>query len=453
VNLNVELTDLEPCRKQLRFTLPAEDVDAAFGRVTSEFRKQANLPGFRKGKAPAAKVKAQFSEQIAERVRNQLLDECYQQGLKEHDLQPVTSPDPEELTLTEGEAMSFLVNIETMPQFDLPEYKGLTAEQERAEVTDKDVENAINGALRNNAKRVDCDRPVEDNDYVVVSFTGTSDGKPLTEFSPTARGMTEQQGMPLHVYKEADHDHFIPGFTTQLIGAQAGETRTIEVTIPDSFPAQEKLQGLNVKYEVTVDKVQAEELPELTDEFAKNFGVDNVDALKERTRTVLAESKTGDALNKMRGQLRENLLKELSFPVPESWKQSEMHNMIEHHVRRLRSQGVSQEQIEEAKDEITRETGAIALQNIRWNIVSQKIAKAENIKVASEEISRAVVMNAQQTGADVQAVIKELQENQQMQLAVRDDLLQSKVIMFLTEHATITEVDPPEPTEDEHSHS
>ena len=110
------------------------------------------------------------------------------------------------------------------------------------------------------------------------------------------------------------------------------------------------------------------------------------------------------------------------------------------------------EQIEEAKDEITRETGAIALQNIRWNIVSQKIAKAEDIKVTSEEISRAVIMNAQQTGADVQAVIKELQENQQMQLAVRDDLLQSKVIMFLAEHATITEVDPPEPTEDEHSH-
>ena len=427
-------------------------MDAAFGRVTNEFRKQANLPGFRKGKAPAAKVKAQFSEQIAERVRNQLLDECYQEGLKEHDLQPVTSPDPEELTLTEGEAMSFLVNIETMPQFDLPEYKGMAVEQDRVEVTDEDVDKAINAGLREYAKRVDCDRPAADNDYVIVSFTGTSDGKPLTEFSPTARGMTEQQSFPLHIHADAEHDHFIPGFTSQLIGAKAGESRTIEVTIPDTFPAQPKLEGLGVKYEVTVDKVQEEVLPELDEEFLKKIEADSADAVRERTRSNLEDHKKGISLNKMRGQLRLDLLNELSFPVPETWKQSEMHNMIERHVRNMRAQGASLEQIEEAKDNITAEASAQALQNIRWNIVSQKIAKTEDIKVTSEEISRAVVMNAQQTGADVQAVIKELQENQQMQLAVRDDLLQSKVIMFLAEHATITEVDPPEPTEDEHSH-
>ena len=448
MNLNVELTDLEPCRKQLRFTLPAEDVDAAFGRVTNEFRKQANLPGFRKGKAPVAKIKAQFSEQINERVRGQLLDDCYQQGLKEHDLQPVTSPEPEELTLNEGEPMTFLVNIETMPQFDLPEYKGLPANKTRVEITEDAVDKAINQLREGRAKLEDCDRPVADNDYVTVSFTGSSEGKPLTEISPTARGLTEQKGMPLNVRADEGQDNFIPGFTAQLIGLKLGDSKTIEITFPEEFPAQPKLQKVAATYEVTVDKVQEKVLPELNDEFAKAWEADSIDKLREGVRADLEANANGEAHNGVKQQVQQSLMKDLSFAVPETPQQQEMRGMVNQIVRIRRAQGENEADIEAAKDQITADANAAAVDNLRWHYVSRRIAEAEEIKVTSEEMMRVAVMQAQQSGADPQAAIKELQENQQQQQFLHGRILNEKVLEHLAEHATITEVDPPEQAED-----
>ena len=140
MNLNVELVDLGPCKKQLRFELPLEDVDAAFGEVTKQFQKQANLPGFRKGKAPLDKVQARFSQQIEDEVHKKLLNDSYRKGVEDNDLKPVLDPEVDEVNFKKGEAFSFLANIETAPEFELPEYKGIPAERPKVEVGDADVE-------------------------------------------------------------------------------------------------------------------------------------------------------------------------------------------------------------------------------------------------------------------------------------------------------------------------
>ena len=144
MNLNVELVDLGPCKKQLRFELPVEDVDAAFGEVTKQFQKQANLPGYRKGKAPLDKVQARFSQQIEDEVQKKLLNDSYRKGVEDNSLKPVLDPEVDEVNFKKGEAFSFLANIETAPEFELPEYKGIPAERPKVEVGDADVEAAIN---------------------------------------------------------------------------------------------------------------------------------------------------------------------------------------------------------------------------------------------------------------------------------------------------------------------
>lgn len=453
MNLKVEVINLAPCKKQLRFELPAEDVDAAFANVTREYRKKANLPGYRKGKAPEAKVAAQFGAQIQERVREQLLNDCYRKGLEDNKVRPILQPEVEEVTFEKGQPLNFLATVETAPEFELPEYKGLPAKKPKMEVTDAAVEAALDKLREGRAEYKEQDRAVQAGDYVVLSYTGTSDGKPLTDFSPTARGMTKQENFPLHVHDD-DHDHFIPGFTKQLIGAQPGDERTVTVTIPDEFPAQPKLQGLEVIYEVKVQQVKEKVLPELNDEFAKTWEADSVEKLREGVRDDLKANQEGEAMSAVRAQVHAELLKTVSFDVPEPVQQNELRIVVESIVRSRRAAGASEEDIEAAKEQITAEANPIAMDRSRWFFIHPLIAEREKIEVSREEVLRVIAMQAQQMGKDPQQHVKELAENNQIS-AIQNQIREQKVVEFIADNAEIELVDPPEadPSEHDHAHS
>jgi trigger factor len=457
VNLKVELVDLGPCKKQLRFVLPAEDVDTAFADTTKQFQKQANLPGFRKGKAPLEKVQRQFGKDIEARVREQLLNDSYRQGIEDNKLKPILDPEVEEINFKPGEALTFIATMETAPNFELPQYKGLPAEQPKLEVTDNDIDNALNQLREGRAEYKDQDRAVQDDDHVTVSFTGTSDGQPLTEFAPTARGMTEQSNMPLHVHADAEHDHFIPGFTKQLIGAAKGEARTLEVTFPDEFPAQPKLQGRSATYEVTVSKIKEKVLPELNDEFAKSWEAESLEKLRAGVREDLEANQKGEMNRLVKMQVQSAFAKELSFAVPETFQQQEMRNAVNNIVRSRRAAGDDEAAIEQAKDQITAEANAAAIDNLRWFFAHKRIAEDEKLNVSRDEILRVITVQAQQMNKEPQAHIKELSENNQIGY-IQNRILEEKVIDLMADHATITEIDPPpedKAAEDEpdHGHS
>ena len=442
MNLNVELVDLGPCKKQLRFELPAEEVDAAFAATAKNFQKQANLSGYRKGKAPMAKVQAQFADQIESRVREQLLNDSYRKGIEDNKLRPILNPEVEEVNFKQGEALTFIATVEIEPTFDLPDYKGLPAERPKVEITDQHVESAIERLREGRAEYQDQDREVKDGDYVNVSFTGTSDGKPLTEIAPTARGMTEQKNMPLHVHADGEHDHFIPGFTKQLIGAKKDAQLTVEVTFPDEFNAQPKLQGIKATYEVTVGQVKEKVMPELDDEFAKSWEAESLEKLREGVRDDLEANQKGDANRLVRMQTQRAFAEKLNFDVPESVQQQEMHGAVNNMVRSRRSAGESEEDIEKAKDQITAEANAAAIDNLRWFFAHKRIAEEEKLEVGREEVIRVIAMQAQQTGKDPQQHIKELADNNQIG-HIQNRLLEEKVIDLMAEHATITEIEPP----------
>ena len=442
MNLKVELIDLGPCKKQLRFELPAEDVDAAFSDTAKNFQKQANLSGYRKGKAPMAKVQAQFADQIESQVREQLLNDSYRKGIEDNKLRPILNPEVEEVNFKQGEALTFIATVEIEPTFDLPDYKGLPAERPKVEITDQHVDSAIERLREGRAEYQDQDREVKDGDYVNVSFTGTSDGKPLTEFAPTARGMTEQKNMPLHVHADGEHDHFIPGFTQQLIGAKKDDQLTVEVTFPNEFHAQPKLQGIKATYEVTVGQVKEKVLPELDDEFAKGWEAESLEKLREGVRDDLEANQKGDANRLVRMQAQRAFAEKLDFDVPESVQQQEMHGAVNNLVRSRRSAGESEEDIEKAKDQITAEANAAAIDNLRWFFAHKRIAEEEKLEVGREEVIRVIAMQAQQTGKDPQQHIKELADNNQIG-HIQNRLLEEKVIDLMAEHATITEIEPP----------
>src|ERR1041385_7005497 len=262
--VNVAVENLGPCKKLLRVEVDAPAVDAALEEITRDFQKQVRLPGFRPGKAPRHLVVRAYAPQIDEEAKRKLVAEGYRQAIADQKLRVVGEPDIEEIQFAKGQPLQFAVTLETAPDFELPEYQGLPVKREMSVVTEDDLERALNVLREQRATYLDVARPVQEGDYVVVNYTGSCDGKPITETAPTARGLTEKKGFWLHVQK----DSFIPGFTEQLIGARAGEKRTVTVDFPaQSVPAE--LTGRKGVYDVEIVQVKEKSLPEANDEFAR----------------------------------------------------------------------------------------------------------------------------------------------------------------------------------------
>src|SRR5688572_26513339 len=161
--------------------------------MTKDFQKQANLPGFRPGKAPKEMVIRKYDKDIQDEVKRKLIGDSYREAIKEQKLDVLGYPDIEEIQFGRGQALQFAATIETEPEFQLPEYKGLPVKREARSVTDEDVERALNLLREQQVKFEKAERELRAGDIAVVSYTGTCDGKPITDTAPTAKGLTEQK--------------------------------------------------------------------------------------------------------------------------------------------------------------------------------------------------------------------------------------------------------------------
>ena len=179
--MNITVENLAPCRKLLRVELDAKSVDEIFDAITKDYQKQASLPGFRPGKAPRDMVAKKYEADIAGEAKRRLIGDNYRKALDEKKIHAIGYPDIEEIQFGRGQNLQFAATIETAPEFQLPEYKGLVVKRETKSVTDADVERALGLLAQQHTKFETVARELKMGDVAVVNYTGTSDGKPLTE--------------------------------------------------------------------------------------------------------------------------------------------------------------------------------------------------------------------------------------------------------------------------------
>jgi len=432
--VNVTVENLAPCRKLVRIALDAQIVEAQFAATTKDFQKQAALPGFRPGKAPVAMVVKKYEADIAEEVKRKLISEHYRKAMDEQKLDVLGYPDIKEGEFGRGKPFSFDASVETAPDFQLPEYKGLPAKREAQKVTPEDVEKAL-GVLRE--QKVDyktVERALASGDIAVVNYTGTCDGKPITETAPTAKGLTEQKGF----WVPADGQSFIPGFGEQLTGAKAGDKRTVNVDFPADFVTQQ-LQGKKGVYEVELVEVKEKVLPALTDDFAKSFGAENLEKLREGVHADLENELKYKLDRSVRNQVIRALLDKVTFDLPESAVAQETKNVVYDIVRENQKRGISREVIEKEKDSIYSAATHGAKERVKSSFLFQKIAEKENIKVSNEEILRRVAALANVYQVEPKKFLQDLQKRNGL-IEVYDQLAAEKVTEFLQQHAQIEEV-------------
>ena len=432
--MNVTVENLAPCKKLVRFEVDAKAVDEAFGSVTKDFVKQAKMPGFRPGKAPEAMVAKQYAKDIEEEVKRKLIGDSYRQGMKDQKLNVVGYPDIEEIQFGRGQALQFAATVEINPEFELPDYRAIPAKREPAVVSDEDVEKAID-ALRGQAadfKKVD--REVKEGDYVVINYTGTSDGKPLTELAPTARGLTEQKGF----WVEVKPDSFIPGFAIQLVGAKAGDKRTVNVDFPAEFVTPQ-LAGKKGVYEVEVVEVKEKALPELNDAFAKTYGAENLDKLREGVRKDLQNEVNSRQKRSIRNQIVKTISEKVTFDMPETTLQIETRNVVYEMVSENQRRGVPKELIEQKKDEIYNAATGIAKERLKISYLFHKISEKEGIRADQNEMNTRITLMAQANQMAPQKFLQELEKRGGV-AEVYQQLIHEKVLDFLHENAKIEDV-------------
>jgi len=434
--VNVTIENLSPCKKLVRFEVEAGTVDETFKTVTHDFRKHAVVPGFRPGKAPDEMILKKYEKDVAEEVKRKLISDSYKQGVKEQKLDVIGYPEIEEIQFGRSQALQFAATVETFPQFEMPEYHGLPANREKRSVTPEDVTRALDALRIQKATFQKVERPLQEGDFAVVNYTGTCEGKPITEIAPVARGLTEQKNF----WVEIKAGSFIPGFTEQLIGAKAGEKRTVSVDFPAEFVTTQ-LAGKKGVFEVEVVESKERILPELNEAFAKAYEAESLEVLREGVRSDLQNELNLKQKRDIRSQVVNALLNRVNFDLPETPVQQETRNLVYELVNDYKKRGATDEAIDQQKERIYGVAAESAKGRVKAMVLFQKVAEKEGIRVSQEEISARVVSLAQSYNMPLQKFVKELEARNGF-VDIHRELLHEKVINFLHEHARVQDVEP-----------
>lgn len=418
----------------MRVEVAVDAVDAAFATTTKQYQKQAVLPGFRPGKAPPHLVVRKYDKDITDDVKRKLLNESYHKAIEEQKLDVVGTPDIEEIQFGRGQPLQFAATLETAPDFQLPEYKGLPVKRAVKSVTAEDVERALTMLREQKVKFETVARVANPGDIAVVNYAGKCDGKALTEIAPTATGLTEQKNF----WVEIKSDSFIPGFADQLQGAQAGDHRTVNVTFPADF-APKDLAGRLAAYEVEVVEVKEKILPALDAEFAKTLGAESVEDLRTGVRTDLENELKSKLRRDTDAQLIKELMGRVNFDLPETAVAQETRNVVYDLVQENAKRGVARDVIEKEKEAIYSAAASNAKDRVKHAFLMRRIAEQEDIKVGQEEVLRRVQTMAAMYQIPADKFLKDLDKRNGL-VQIYDQLAHEKVMEFLEVNARIEEV-------------
>ena len=415
-------------------TLPIEVEQEKLENATDGAAKRiagrVNIPGFRKGKAPR-KIVENFvgKEAILQEAFEAVAQKAFDEALKEQDMEPVTRPEIDIVTLEEGKNVVFTAKFTQRPEVTLGEYKGLKVEKPEASVSEEDIDRQIEGMRQHQGTLIDApaDAAVKKDDFITLDFDGFVDGVPFEG----GKG----EDYPLQIGSGS----FIPGFEDQLIGAKVAEEREVNVTFPEDYHA-ENLKGKAALFKCTVRSIKSRELPEVNDEFAKKASkFDTLAELREDIRKNLQESAARRAENERRTKAIDMATDNCTMEIPPVMVENRITAMIQEMAMRLEQQGMSLEQylqyagldMARIRDEY-RET---AEKNVRTDLMLEEVAKAEDIKVDGRDLDQEVYAMALSYGAtpkQVQKIIKE--QGRVSDLAAT--VLRKKTAQFIVDNIT-----------------
>ncbi|RAI82302.1 trigger factor [Macrococcoides goetzii] len=406
----------------LTVTVPEEEVKAGLDKAFAKVVKQVNVPGFRKGKMPRQMFEQRFGvESLFQDALDIILPDAYANAIDEVGINPVDRPEIDVEQMEKGKELIFTAKVTVEPEVELGDYKGLEVEKFETEVTEEELNEAINADLARKAELVVKEEgEVAEGDVVNLDFDGYVNDEAFEG--------GKAEGYDL----EIGSGQFIPGFEEQLVGTKVGDEKDVNVTFPEEYHAEE-LAGKEAVFKVKINEVKSKEVPELDDEMAKELdeSVDSVDAYKTKYKADLEEQKKLQAENDTKESLVMQAVENAKVDIPEAMINTELDRMMQEFEQRIAQQGLNLELYfqfsGQTEEQLKESMKADAEQRVKTNLTLAAIANAENIEVSDADVDAELSKMSEQFGMSVEDIKAALGNG----AILKDDLRIQKAIDVL----------------------
>ncbi len=426
-SLQIAREETAPCHVRLTVEVPREQVDEVFDRVEQEFLEQVKLPGFRPGKAPTNLLRKQYGKKIQARSTETLLQDMLVKALDQEGLKPETYPqipEREELQTERGRAFSFVAEFDTPPEFELPDYSGIALADDGGQIEDEEVESTIEQIMRGRTTFEKVERPAEADDLLKASYRAVLDPAEQEEMPEAAKFILCNENGWLALREP----EMLPGISQSLLGAEAGEKKEIKVEFPEDF-FEKSLAGRTLPYEVEVHEVQGPNVPELTDEAAREFGAESADDVRQKVRVNLEQRAKQEKQERQRQQIVAALLDAVDFPVPPMVLAGETYSIMRQ-IYEERARSESEEALKEKQEEIRQQAETAARRYLRRNYILRRIADKENVRIEQNEVSDVIEALSRRHRVPAKKLLSQLQESGRM-AELFDEIRNNKALDML----------------------
>lgn len=434
--MQVTETLSEGLKRELKIVIAAGDLDKALGERLETLKNEVQIKGFRPGKVPTAHMRRTYGARVMPEIVEKAVTESSAKALEDRGERPALQP---KIALTEDEDeikgimagntdLAFTMEFEIIPDFEVSDLSKLDLTREVAEVDDKVLDEAIEtmrGQQKDYEPRKATAKAV-DGDRLTIDFVGKVDG---VEFEG---GKAEGVDLVL------GSGGFIPGFEEQLVGVKSDVDTVVNVTFPEDYNA-ENLAGKDAVFDVHVTTVAGPKDVVIDDEFAKRFGMDDMDKLKEGVKTQVEGEFAQASRNKIKRELLDKLDEVHSFELPTAMVEGEFEGVWKSVNDDMERREASFEDEGTTEEDARKEYLAIAERRVRLGLVIADIGDKNQIKVEDEEVNRALMERLRQFPGQEREAYEFYQKNPQAMAELRAPLFEDKVVDFILELATVTD--------------
>ena len=444
--MNVEIKEAGDARKIVNVTFDSDEMSEKGNQVCKELSRLANIPGFRKGKAPEQVVRKKYASEITQELSRKVSTAAYEAVLENKDIKvySILKVEPGEVKAGTPATIEITVDIES--DFELPKYEEFELSTHPTEAQDEDVIKELDSLRDQRASFEEVERAIEVGDYVKCSYEGMLDGSPVAELLPDK----PMYGKQSNTWEEAGQAKGlgVDAIAQAVIGMKKDEKKEVDADFAEDFEVA-PLAGKKVTYSLEIHEVREKKAPSAEDEgFLKALKVENLDDLKKKIKDDLVSRKERENTDGKRGQVTQKFLEIPDFPLPQQAVENESKAIFQSNVQRAIQQGAKQEDMESKRDELWKEAQVQAQARVKITITLGRIAELEKVEVSNEDLAQAATREAMMMRTDPQTYVQELAKDQARINRLRQDVLHDKTLELVASKAKEKVCD----IEGEHSH-
>ena len=428
--MKIEIEEVGPCKKLLKFEIPKETIEEEWQKQLKEVSRMANLPGFRKGKAPRKLLEKNYGDKIVDDVKRAVVSDSYQQAIEKNKLSPVGDPDIGDIDLELGKPLKFEITLEVLPTFELGEYKGLQLKRKPVAVTDEDIDKALETISKQKAQlTVVKTGKVKEEDFIICDCEVGINGEVV---------WSDQE---LEVMVSGSHvaEINVSDLKGSLVGTKSGDKISVDVELGDNFSVEQH-RNKSAKMEISIKEIKRPKSPKIDDELAKQVGYDSLDELKEFMSQRLEMEKKRMAEGEMQEQISSKLIEMADFEMPEDMIKHHTNERLHKYQHDLVNKGTPQEEIEKHTEDMKSASEESVVRDFKMSLVLEHIAEKERIFVTEDDVNRRISEMAGMYGLDAAGMKKQLEKMNSMS-NLRHQLRETKTLNLLMKEANIEEVE------------